>query len=248
MERLFEYLNISKSCKVDRFIPKKMFHENVDLSSSDKKIFTDQIDKIVWQYSLKAETTNIKPFKDEVREYTEIEVISVKLSQESKIKRIADIVMRNIPYPMLLVFSYDNKILLYTAHQRQNLSDSSKITLDEFISTDWIDMQNPSEHDQKFFESLDFKTFSHSNFYKMYSDLTDKISICNASKLTNNYISSTSADDAKDIYNQVTLLDNNIEQLKNKIKPNTPVNERVATNIEINDLKTKRQELLEKID
>jgi phosphopantetheine adenylyltransferase len=41
--------------------------------------------------------------------------------------------MRAIPYPMVLVFENNNKIQIFTAHQRINLADSSKNTIEEFI-------------------------------------------------------------------------------------------------------------------
>ena len=96
---------------------------------------------------------NIKPFKDEIREYNEIEFINVLLKVPYKIKRIADIIMRTIPYPIVLTFENENKIRIFTGHQSTNLSDSSKNTIDEFIFTDWIDLNNLDDNDQRLFKS-----------------------------------------------------------------------------------------------
>jgi hypothetical protein len=54
-----EYLNIPSTCVVGNTIFKKLFYENADLSTSDKDLFVDSINKITWLYCLKPETINI---------------------------------------------------------------------------------------------------------------------------------------------------------------------------------------------
>ena len=55
----YRFLNIPDSCFVGSTIYKKLFYENAHLSSSDKSLFTDTINKVVWLYCLKPETINI---------------------------------------------------------------------------------------------------------------------------------------------------------------------------------------------
>ena len=155
----YRFLNIPDSCFVGSTIYKKLFYENAHLSSSDKSLFTDTINKVVWLYCLKPETINISAYKDEVREYPEIEVIEVILNKEYGLNRIAEIIMRTIPYPMLLIFKLEDKIRFYMAHQRTSQSDSSKNTIEEFISTDWL------SNDSALFAKLDIKQMRFTNFY-----------------------------------------------------------------------------------
>ena len=55
--------------------------------------------------------------------------MEVQLNDASKIKRIAEIIMRAIPYPILLVLVKESQIQLVTGDMRKNLSDSSKVTV-----------------------------------------------------------------------------------------------------------------------
>lgn len=167
----YRFLNIPDSCFVGSTIYKKLFYENAHLSSSDKSLFTDTINKVVWLYCLKPETINIPAYKDELRDYPEIEVIEVLVHKDYKLNRIAEIIMRAIPYPMLLIFKLGDKIKFYVAHQRTNQSDSSKNTIEEFIATDWL------ESDSVLFDKLDIKQMRFINFYTLYSDIVDAISI-----------------------------------------------------------------------
>src|SRR5665647_2687680 len=132
------FFNIPRSCEVGNTIFKKLFYENTDLPPAEKSLFTDTINKITWLYCLKPETINVQPYKDDIRDYPEIEVIEVEISNDFKLRRITEIIMRTIPYPMLLIFKLVDKTQLYVAHQRTNQNDSSKNTIEEFIATDWL--------------------------------------------------------------------------------------------------------------
>ena len=86
---MYKCLNIPDSCFIGNTIYKKLFYENADLSTNDKSLFTDTISKITWLYCLKPETINISAYKDEVREYPEVEVIEVLLHRDYKLYLIA---------------------------------------------------------------------------------------------------------------------------------------------------------------
>ena len=122
----YDFLNIPDSCFIGNTIYKKLFYESADLSTSDKSLFTDTISKITWINCLKPETINIPAYKDEVRDYPEVEVIEVLVHKDYKLKRIAEIIMRTIPYPMLLIFKLEDKRQFYVAHQRTSQSDRDR--------------------------------------------------------------------------------------------------------------------------
>lgn len=46
----YKFLNIPDSCFIGSTIYKKLFYENANLSTSDKSLFTDTINKVVWLY------------------------------------------------------------------------------------------------------------------------------------------------------------------------------------------------------
>ena len=234
---LYESLNIPKSCEVGNTIYKKLFYENADLSSSDKALFTEGISKITWHYCLKPETINIQPYKDENRDYPEIEVIEVEVAKDAKLKRIAEIIMRTIPYPMLLLFKLEDKIQLYAAHQRVNQNDSSKNTIEEFISTEWLDGDCP------LFEKLDIKKMRFTNFFALYSDIVDAISIYNVSNIAPPTTSLTGVE-ARKLSADIETLEQEISALKAKIKKETQFNRKMELNIEIKRLEQKKKDIV----
>lgn len=233
----YRFLNIPDSCFVGSTIYKKLFYENAHLSSSDKSLFTDTINKVVWLYCLKPETINIPAYKDEVREYPEIEVIEVILNKEYGLNRIAEIIMRTIPYPMLLIFKLEDKIRFYMAHQRTNQSDSSKNTIEEFISTDWL------RNDSDLFAKLDIKQMRFTNFYTLYSDIVDAISIYNLSAIMPTDDTITGAE-ARELSAKIEDIEQRIANLRSKLKKESQFNRKMELNIEIKRLEQSKNKLL----
>lgn len=232
----YNSFNIPQSCTVKNTIFKKLFYENSDLSTADKSLFTDVINKITWLYCLKPETINIEPYKDDIREYGEIEFIEVELGEEKRTNRIAEIIMRTIPYPMVLIFRLNDKTKLYVAHQRNSLNDSSKNTIEELISTAWFDS------DSKLFEKLDIQKMRFSNFFALYSDIVDAISIYNASNLITADFD-LSGQEARKLTSEIEGLEKQIALLKSKLKSETQFNKKMELNIEIRKLSKRKSEI-----
>ena len=233
----YDFLNIPDSCFIGNTIYKKLFYENADLSTSDKSLFTDTISKITWIYCLKPETINIPAYKDELRDYPEIEVIEVLVHKDYKLKRIAEIIMRTIPYPMLLVFKWEDEKQLYVAHQRVSQSDSSRNTIEEFISTDWLD------GDSALFARLDIREMRFTNFFTLYSDIVDTISIYNLSTIIPTDDNITGAE-ARELSAKIEEIEGQITSLRAKLKKETQFNRKMELNIEIKRLEQNKNKLL----
>ncbi|HUV85282.1 MAG TPA: DUF4391 domain-containing protein, partial [Methanosarcinales archaeon] len=205
--------------------------------ASDKTLFIDGISKITWLYCLKPETINIKAFKDDIRDYPEIEVVEVEVLKDSKLRRIAEIIMRTIPYPMLLIFRFEDKSLIYVAHQRTNQIDSSKNTVEEFISTDWLN------RDSSLFEKLNIKQMRFTNLYALYSDIVDTISIHNVSCIMPSKLVLT-GEEARLLSSSIETLEQEINSLKANLKKEGQFNRKMKMNIEIKKLEKEKLNML----
>lgn len=228
---IYDKLNISDECKINRTVFKKMFYENAALSKGDKDLFVDSIDKITWIYCLNQENMNIPAYTTEEREYLEIEIIEVVLSENKGIKRIAEIIMRAIPYPMMLIFSFEGKYQLWVAHQRFNLADNNKITLEEPICTEWQDA------DSNLWDRLNINNFRYTNFFDMYSDIVDAVAVFNAEKLTDEEVS---GQEARELLRRNAEIDNQITALRAELKKATEFNKKMEINMKIKKLEKER--------
>ena len=237
----YGFLNIPKNSSIGKTIYKNIFYEKADLSASDKKLLMKTVDKITWIYCLQPETMNIPAYKDEERDYSEIEIIEVKVHQDHKLERIAEIAMRAIPYPMLLIFKMEEKRQFYVAHQRTNQSDSSKNIIEGLIATDWLDS------DSDLFEKLDIRQMRFANFFMLYTDIVDVISIYNVSDIILDETSLTGAE-ARELSAQIAEVDEKISILRTKLKKENQFNRKMELHIKINELKEEKENCLEEIN
>lgn len=228
---IYNKLNIPDECRINRTVFKKMFYDNAVISKGDKDLFIDSIDKITWIYCLNQDNMNIPAYVTEEREYLEIEIIEVTLSENKGIKRIAEIIMRAIPYPMLLIFSFEDKYQLWAAHQRFSLADNSKVTLEEPVFTEW------QEKNSILWDRLNISKLRYTNFYDMYSDLLDAIAVFNASKLTDKEIN---GEDARKLLRSNAEIDSQIAALRAELKKATEFNRKMEINMKIKQLEKAR--------
>ena len=94
MEDFFESLNFPASTYVGKKLDKKEFLENFSLNINDRKLLSQNIDRITLENILNQDTINITPFLDEERDYSEIAIIKVKISNKEKLKSINNIIQQ----------------------------------------------------------------------------------------------------------------------------------------------------------
>lgn len=228
---------INEKSKLNKTIFKKAFYEKSTLSNADKDLFSSKIAKITWLYSINQQTTNIKPYKDELREYLEIEIIEVYIAAECKLERIAEVIMRSIPYPIVLVFRYQDQLKLYLAQQKINAKNPEKNILEELIYTDWLSA------DSELFSALDIRKLNMSNMYALYSDMLDQISIYKAKQLGVSIQDNISGEQARAITAKIAELDAQIAKLRTRLRSETQFNRTIELNMEIKKLEKVRNEI-----
>lgn len=187
MVDFYEKLAIPHSCYLGKRIFKKLFYENTKLNATDKKTFSNDIEAIEWRYTLKPETINISRYEDDEREYFEVAVIQVTLKDPKRYRRIAQIIQRAIPYPLLIVFKHEAAIALSVAAKRINRADREKILTEDLQETHWLNLDNLLNYERKFLEKIGILIFSYNNFYEFYNDLTDRITALNCAVHTGYY-------------------------------------------------------------
>ena len=98
-------IELPKVCVVDKFLPKRLFYENVNISNSIKKEFVEKLNKIYWKYKISEDNINI-PKTENVEE---IEIFELELKEKYICKNIIKIITKNIPYPILFLIKYENE-------------------------------------------------------------------------------------------------------------------------------------------
>lgn len=246
MYSIYDKLNIPDNCRTGNTIYKKMFYDMGSLSAGDKAIFKDDIDKITWQYSISPSNANIPKYKDDIREYDEIAVIEIELSNIKRYKRMCEIIQINIPYPILLIAKHENEFALNLAHKRTNLTDSSKNTVDDYHYSEWIDIDDLTKRQSQFLDSIEMAKQSFNNLYEFYNSLIGNLIKFNASIYSDDYesVSSKNVDEIKAIQNKIEKIDLEIVGLRSKMKKELHFNNKIKINVELKRLSDRKDILV----
>ena len=126
---------------------------------------------------------------------------------------------------------------MWAAHQRLSQSDSGKNTLEEFVTTKWLTDESP------LFAALNVKAMRFSNYFALYTDIVDAISIFNIKQRTGNDAGLT-GETARLLVAELDELDLRIANLRAELKKETQFNRKVEMNMQIKCLIYKRNEML----
>jgi len=238
----YSFFHLDSRYYIHQPISRNMLFTHAEFGAQDKKLITHAVSSLTLLFNISAQTLNIPPYKDEEREYAEIQIIEVILQEEKSIERIAGLLMNAIPYPMLLVFRLRDMIQLYGAHQRTNQHDASRNVLEPFVKTPWL------AEDSRLFERLDFTRFNSANCFTLYTGLLDTISVFTAEQLfyTEQYPVRTplTGDTARNLIRTVEVLDNAIAELKAQMKAETQFGAKAEMNMHLQELVEKRKRLV----
>ena len=189
IQTLYDELAIPDTCHLGKRVFKKLFHQNAKLGVTDKKTMRDDIDTITWVYTLKPSTIPIHAYQNGEREYDEIAVLQVNLKTLNRTGRIAEIVHRAIPYPLVVVFVFGASCAISLAQKRFSQAEKGAIVAEEFVTTEWIGLGpgSPTPVQQAFLDSLAVTELPQTHFYAFYSALMDRLIALDCARLTGEY-------------------------------------------------------------
>lgn len=241
LERFYKQLAIPDSCFLGKRVYKKQFYDNASLSKADQQRFSEQIDTVQWRYTLKPVTINIPKYIDEQREYLEIALLQVNLKgvipSDSQRSKLADIIQRAIPYPLVLVFVHEQQIAIQLAYKRINQADNSRLTLERSFDTGWINLHQPEVLQQDFLNDFAISHCRFNNLYQCYQDLVQRVVALNCAGYTGSYRLSTDTEDNRQArLDQLRNHQQQLAQLRSELKKETRFNYKVELNMHIKQL------------
>ena len=241
----FEHMAIPKSCELNKPIYKKMFLDNGALDVTDKACIKDDIDKVRWLYTLKPSTINIAPYVDNEREYPEVAVLHVELSNPKRIKRIANFINRSIPYPLVLIFTCiiegKDTLAISLADKRINQADKEKWVIEDSINTDWIELNGQTEIQSEFLNSLTINSLPFKNFKEFYHALLNRVIANNCASHSGKF-SLDNPDEAENGIGRLSKLreleklDIKKAEIANKLKKEKQMGKQVELNTQVKQI------------
>jgi len=251
-EAFLQSLEIPKACELNKPVFKKMFLDASDgkksvLDAADKTSLKEDVEKIRWLYTLKPNTINIAPYKDDEFEYPEVAVLHVELSSPNRVKRIAHFIHRAIPYPLILLFTCNiekqENLMVAIAFKRINQADKDKWVIDDSIRTDWIDLSNASEAEAGFLSSLKLTGLPFNNFYFFYQAVAKRVIALICAEHSNEFLldddSDKESENRLEKLRELEKLTAKKSELANKLKKEKQMGKQVDLNTQIKNINDK---------
>lgn len=258
MSLLVSALDLPTSCRVDQRVPKKMLAENGAATSADKRLINDSIEEIQWLAALKPNTVGVSEYRDDQREYLEVAVLSITAryapeggsgSASAKNKpvntaRLAELVHRAVPYPVLLMLTAPHGLFLSLAHKRRAQHEVGKVVLDGGTATVDIALDLTAKH--PFVQALALPRQPQANFLALYQGWMDCLTAWEAVQYTGSFTMTETPDQAvtrRSALHRCRDLDVQIASLRSAASKEKQMARQVAVNLEIKALLAERQQV-----
>ena len=265
-EQLISALRLPAEASVGQRIPKKMLAVNLTsrgtATSADRKLLQEQIEEVTWIAALKPSNAGIPAYQDEVRSYLELAVLSVRLRQgrqldvtaakvSSSTARLAELMHRAIPYPVLMVLDDGGRLYLSMVHIRWAQIEVDKTVLDgELIQGAFVRNESgtPPTTDAStiaaFLDAMDLSKQPRSDLFALYQGWMDTLSAWQAAAVTGRFecVSPQQATVRRAALRRCQELDARISSLRAAASKERQMARQVAVNLEIKALMAERQQ------
>ena len=232
-------LSIPLDAHLDQRVPKKLLLEQDIPTAADRRQIQDGIEEIIWVAALKPTNIGVPAFRDNVREYLEIAVLTVRLRTAAKPPRLNELIHRAIPYPVLLVGEHGETVSISLAHKRWSLGEIGKVVIEDVRHTVPFRPEAPTAEESLFLASLGLSGLPSRDLFALYQGWLDRVAALEAARITGAFATPDSADRAaslRDSLDDHARLQRDIVILRAQAEKEKQLNRRVGLNLEIKRL------------
>ena len=244
-------LALPADAHVDRRVPKTLLIENGAATAADKRSIRDGVEEIRWLAVLKPTTVGVAEYRDAVREYLEIAVLTLTLRANARTERLTELVHRAIPYPVLLITGHGEAVDLSLAHKRWSQAEAGRTVLDGGIISTQLGSGSGDELTDEFMCALALRRQPRATLHALYQGWIDAVQALNAARVTGEFAMPGSVAAAArraaaiDVYRS---LDARIAKLLAEARRESQISRRVAMNLELAELRKKRRSALQDLE
>jgi hypothetical protein len=231
-------LTIPQDALVDQRVPKKLLLEQGAPTAVDKRQIQDGIEEMTWVAALKPINIGVTAFRDTVREYLEIAVLTVALRSGAKAPRLIELIHRAIPYPLILATEHRNVITLSLAHKRWSQGEAGKVVIEEIRQVS-LNPDAPSTEEALFIASVALSRLPARDLFAFYEGLIELLAALEAARITGVFVPPESSERASALREGLdihTRLQRDLAILRAKADKEKQLNRRVELNMEIKRL------------
>jgi hypothetical protein len=236
-------LDLPAGSRVDQRVPKKLLVEYGAPTAADRRRINEGVDEVLWLAALKPTTIGVALFRDEVREYLEIAVLSAVLRVDAKAERLAELIHRAVPYPVFLIATQGGSLALSLAHKRRSQGEAGATVLDGELVTAVLEECEPKGFGQAFRESLGLARQPRIHLYALYQGWMNALLALLSARVTGRFSISESPERAaarQEALSECARLDAEIARLRAVAGKERQVARRVELNLQLKRVEEQR--------
>ena len=274
-DALYRNMALPEAAFLGTRITKKMLNDSaslngIALSAQEKKLISDVIQSIEWRYTLKPDTVNIAAWVTDQLDYAEVALLHVRLKpqptasdnqQHTSFTKLATLLHKLIPYPLLVVAEQGEALALSLADKRINQADKTKCVVEHVYHTPWFTPHHISAEQQAFLLDFSLRNAANLNYYALYQDLIAMLIALQTSTISGRYFAKNQAlqqvqavahsaqpslggsvadqsnSEKVALLKQLASLEAELNAIRNKLKKETQMNIKMQLNVEARQLK-----------
>lgn len=243
---VIDVLALPPAARVDQRVPKKLLLDQGVPTTADKRQIQDGIEDMRWIAALKPTNIGVPDYRDAVREYLEIAILTVTFRQAAKPARLIELIHRAIPYPVVLLSGQSGTVSLSLAHKRWSQGEAGKVVIEDVHRTTAIDPTDLAEPEAQFLSSLALSTLPAADLFTLYQAWIDRLAGLEAASITGSFAPPTSAEHSTTLRDGLAnhaRLQYELTTLRNQAAKEKQLNRRVELNITIKRLEVELAEL-----
>ena len=211
-------LGLPKTTEFNRRIPKAKFYENINITSSLKRLFVDQVKNVYWRNKIASTTTNVI----EGKYVTEIEVFEINLNSLQVDIDLLKSIDNVIPYHILYILEYNGKYQAWIGYKESTNIEKKISKVDRYYHTNWLE------------ETELIVKVEGLNLDDVYENLVRQIA---GDKLQSDNSTKTLKQSVKRD-KEIETLQKQIGILQNKIRKEKQLNKQIEMNTELKKLRS----------
>lgn len=128
-------LGLPKATEFNRRIPKAKFYENINITTSLKRLFVEQVNNICWRNKIASTTANLS----EGQYVIEIEVFEINLNSPQVDIELLKFIDGVIPYHILYILEFKGKYQAWIGYKETTDIEKKLSKVDRYYHTNWLE-------------------------------------------------------------------------------------------------------------
>lgn len=245
---ILDALALPPESRISQRVPKKLLAEQGGKTAADRRQIQDSIEELMWVAALKPIHIAVPAFRDQIREYLEIAVLTVLFRDTANETRLTELIHRAIPYPVFLIAENSGHLAISLAHKRWSQAESTKTVIESVESV--LLMNEFSAETEWFRQAVPLSRQPSRNLFTLYQGWIETVEALNAARITGRYSKSSSEEVAaarRMALAEYTRIEREITSLRAQAEREKQVHRLADINLEIHRLRKLQEEHVQKL-